>query len=270
MLALMPLRQIARRIPFARAAWRALSPAAAGAPRPAYGRDYLREVLAGQFLRGEGIEIGALHSPLLVPAGVKARYVDRSDLDGLRKHYGAVKNLPFVPVDVVDDGERLHKFAAGSQDFIIANHFLEHTQDPIGTLRRFIEVLRPGGVLFLALPDKRFTFDAERRVTPVEHMIRDHEEGPAWSSLDHLYEFSREVQRLDGDALEEHVRSMKAENYSIHFHVWTHETFLRFLLDVRDRYAIPFTLEANVLNRTRDETVVILRKRDPEREPIEP
>ena len=87
---------------------------------------------------------------------------------------------------------------------------------------------------------------------------------------DHAYEFTRLVMRLDGEAADEYVRNLVADNYSIHFHVWTHESFMRFLLDVRDRYAIPFTLEANVLNRPRDETVVILRKRDPDREAIEP
>jgi SAM-dependent methyltransferase len=178
--------------------------------------------------------------------------------------------MPVVPVDVVDDGERLHTFADESQDFIIANHFLEHTQDPIGTLRRFVAVLKPSGVLYHAVPDKRFTFDAERPLTPLEHMIRDHDQGPEWSYRDHVSEFTRLVQRLEGEAAEKHVRTLIADNYSIHFHVWTHETFLRFLFDVRDRYAMPFTLEANVLNRTRDETIVILRKRDPDREPIEP
>ena len=38
---------------------------------------------------------------------------------------------PFVPVGCIDDGERLGKIADASQDFVIANHFLEHCQDPI-------------------------------------------------------------------------------------------------------------------------------------------
>ena len=38
-------------------------------------------------------------------------------------------------VDVVDDGETLATVAGGDrQDFIVANHFLEHTENPIGTI----------------------------------------------------------------------------------------------------------------------------------------
>ena len=86
-------------------------------------------------------------------------YVDRMAEDQLRGHYPELSDFPLVKVDVIDDGEKLSTFEPGSQDFIIANHFLEHTQDPIGTMARFLEVLRPRGILFMAVPDKRYTFD---------------------------------------------------------------------------------------------------------------
>ena len=44
------------------------------------------------------------------------------------------------------------QFFTKAEDFIIANHFLEHAQDPIRTIKRHLEVLKPGGVLFLYLP----------------------------------------------------------------------------------------------------------------------
>ena len=65
-----------------------------------------------------------------------------------------------------------------SQDFIIANHFLEHTENPIGTIETHLGKLKPGGVLFYAVPDKRYTFDFRRPVTPIEHMVADYEQGP--------------------------------------------------------------------------------------------
>ena len=237
---------IARRIPFARTAKRGLVRAICGTPTPSYYRVFLREMLANEFLKGVGIEIGALHSPLRVPDSVQVRYVDRMDVAGLRKHYPppGARRPSCLSMDIVDDGERLDTFDEESQDFIIANHFIEHTQDPIGTLRRFMAVLKPGGVLFFALPDKRFTFDIDRPLTTLEHLIRDHEEGPEWSYIDHLYEFSRKIHKLEPDHTERHVREMIDTNYSIHFHVWTHESFLEFLFHARDRYEIPFALEA--------------------------
>ena len=38
---------------------------------------HTREAVAGIFLRGDGIEIGALHQPLRMPAAARVKYVDR-------------------------------------------------------------------------------------------------------------------------------------------------------------------------------------------------
>ena len=141
-----------------------------------------REDLAEAFIAGTGLEIGALHQPLRVSTSAKVRYVDRMDVAGLREHYPELQRLKLVTVDVIDDGEKLKTVANGSQDFLIANHFLEHTQNPIGTLRRFFEVLRVGGVLYLAIPDKRGTFDRNRPLTSFEHLLKDDRQGPAWSA----------------------------------------------------------------------------------------
>jgi predicted SAM-dependent methyltransferase len=56
-------------------------------------------------------------------------------------------------VDVVDDDERVSTIGDATQDLVIANHFLEHYEDPLGALGIMIRVLRPGGVLYLAVPD---------------------------------------------------------------------------------------------------------------------
>ena len=34
----------------------------------------------------------------------------------------------------------------------------------------------PGSILYLAVPDKRYTFDADRPVTPTDHVLRDYQE----------------------------------------------------------------------------------------------
>ena len=48
-----------------------------------------------------------------------------------------------------------------------------------------LRVLKSNGVLYLALPDKRFTFDQDRPVTPYEHLKRDYFESPGWSEESH-------------------------------------------------------------------------------------
>jgi SAM-dependent methyltransferase len=102
----------------------------------------------------------------------------------LREHYPELNGLPLEEVDILDDGERLGTISDGSLDFVIANHFLEHCKDPLLTLSYFARVLRPGGIVYLAVPDKRHTFDVDRPVTSLDNLFRDHTEGlrpSSWS-----------------------------------------------------------------------------------------
>lgn len=101
-----------------------------------------RELLAKQYLKGHGIEIGALHNPLAVGRKARVKYVDRYDNEGLKKHYPEQQYRDFVNVDIVDDGEFLSKVSDNSQDFVIANHFLEHCQNPLLTLKQMHRVLK--------------------------------------------------------------------------------------------------------------------------------
>ena len=94
---------------------------------------------------------------------------------------------------MIDDGERLETFAEESVDFIVANHFMEHTQDPIRTIETHLSKLRPGGILFYAVPDKRYTFDFRRPRTTLEHLIADYERGPEASRWEHFLEWERTV-----------------------------------------------------------------------------
>ena len=137
-----------------------------------------------------------------------------------------------VDPDIVDDGERLTKIADGSQDFIIANHFIEHCEDPIGTLKTFAAKLRPGGTIYMAVPDKRYTFDRARPSTTFEHLLEDHEDSGAASRRSHYIEFAKLAATskvLPQDQAEALADTQMAERYSIHFHVWTFEEFSDFV-----------------------------------------
>jgi O-antigen biosynthesis protein len=222
-----------------------------------------RAQLAAEFLRGRGVEIGALHQPMPVPPGAGVTYVDRMTVEDLRAHYPELAELPLTPVDVVDDGERLDMFADESIDFLVANHFLEHCENPIGTIETHLRKLRPGGVLFYAVPDKRYTFDFRRPRTKLAHVIGDYENGPEASRHDHYVEWERMIYEAGTPAPSEEVALSKAkrherERYSIHFHVWTQADLLELFLHCRERFET-FDLEA--VRRSGLENIVVLRKR---------
>ena len=48
------------------------------------------------------------------------------------------------------------------------------------------------------MPDKRYTFDFRRPLTPLEHMVADHEQGPERSRAEHYEEWCRLVSTSRG------------------------------------------------------------------------
>jgi predicted SAM-dependent methyltransferase len=225
--------------------------------KPRRGRRFGRPDVARAYLRGRGIEIGALHRPLRVPYAARVCYLDRLPREELYRQYPNLAGHKLVPVDIVDDAERLARVADGSQDFVIANHFLEHCQDPIGTLVHFFRVLRDDGILFLTVPDKRYTFDRDRPVTPLGHLLADHEADAELSRREHVSEFVRLVMKATApQELEREVDRLLATDFSIHYHVWTQTELMELLLELRRR--VPFEVE--LFLRRAYEVLMVLRK----------
>ena len=224
-----------------------------------------RLFIANLYLRGYGIEVGALHNPLPVPREASVRYVDRMSATDLRQQYPELGKQRLVEPDVIDDGEKLATFPDASVDFIIANHFIEHCGDPIGTLSHFLRVVRRGGVIFLAAPDKRYTFDRERPLTSLEHLVIDHAEGPDQSRRQHFEEFAKAMESLRNDPVYADTINdlcnadfLERTNYSIHYHVWDHSSFLAFLLSIRERFELDYDIDFALRNG--DESIAILKR----------
>ena len=211
------------------------------------------------YIRGEGIEIGGLHQPLKVYHQAKVRYVDRLSTEEVQKFYSDVADKPKVTVDLVDDGERLGKVADESCDFVIANHVLEHCRNPIGAVFHMLRVLKQDGILYLAIPDKRFTFDKERNLTPFEHLKRDYEEGPEWSDRMHYEEWIQVVEGIrDAEKFQRKLGKYLEKQINIHFHVWTQRDILEMFLRLNHDYQFP--LEIEFIGKNGLEVIVVLRK----------
>ena len=223
-----------------------------------------RRELAARYLFGKGLEIGPLHQPLAMPPGVSVSYVDRLKVADLRREYPELAEWNLTEADVLDDGELLSTIEPASQDFIVANHFLEHCENPIGTIENHLGKLRPGGILFYAVPDKRFTFDYPRDVTSLEHMIADYELGPGVSRSAHFDDWARLVEFKENETAEQTIaraRDLERAGHSIHMHVWTQAEFLQLILAARQRFDDAFEIEAAA--RHQIEFVVVLRKNGP-------
>ncbi len=214
-----------------------------------------------RYLRGNGIEIGALNRPLRIFHDARVRYIDRLPSDKLREAYPELAGEPFVEVDAVDQGETLASVEDTSCDFVIANHIIEHTQNPIGAIENMLRVLKSNGVLYLALPDKRFTFDRDRPVTPYEHLKRDYFESPSWSEEFHYTEWIRCVGKVEDAAeLKRRAAEIQSKGDNIHFHVWTQREMIDLILNLRRDFNFPIEIET--MTKNSQEMVIVLRKVD--------
>ena len=217
-----------------------------------------RQGLARRFLYGSGVEIGALQRSLPLPVGCSVRYVDRMGLEELVHHYPELGNLPLQAPDLIDDGETISRIADQSQDFVVANHFFEHSENPIQTLSNLLRVIRPGGMLFMAVPDKRYTFDFDRPTTEYCNLRLAYETGIRADRTRLFEEWVRYIQGQIGSEAEARVTELMAENYSIHYNVWTADDLLQFLFKARSDFKLPFHVVS--VNCSENEIIVILER----------
>lgn len=209
-------------------------------------------------LTGAGIEIGALHHPLPVPPDVVVRYVDLRTREENIARYPEVPAGDIVETDFVCDGETLSAVADESQDFVIANHMLEHCVNPLMALENFLRVLKPEGRLFLSLPDKRFTFDFRRAVTPWEHVLHDYQIKRRVEDRSVYEQYRQDVDpSLDPD-------EAVATCYEIHHHAWTQGEILELFIMARRTFGWP--LEIEFFAKQGCEVVLVVQKADPPRE----
>ncbi len=216
-----------------------------------------RTELAHRYIRGAGIEFGALDFPTAVPPGVVVTDADFQPAEKVKELFSVEET---TQPQIVSDLESMRGIGDESQDFIIANHVMEHVEDPFKALRSISRVLRPNGVAFLALPDKRATFDKGREMTTLAHLLRDHEEGPDWSLPGHYEEWVRVVDGLTGDAHAQKVAIMLEQRANIHFHVWDFAAMMEMFTHVEREHSFGLSIESATLNNV-VEVVWVLRKR---------
>jgi len=189
----------------------------------------MREVLAAG-LSGIGLEIGAGASAFPVRPGVRVLYGDRLSYEQLlEERYPGQRVHDIVLPDIATDFDTIANVGDESLDFVIACHVIEHTRDPIGSIVAAYRRLRPGGRLLLVIPDMERTFDRDRPLTPLEHLVEDHLSPDRGRDYAHYEEFYRLAQPVPEDVLADTVARKFAEYYAIHYHVWSHGSFVAML-----------------------------------------
>ena len=131
-----------------------------------------------------GIEIGPWFNPIAPKRdGYRCLSLDVFDTETLRKRAVDDPNIAATSIPLIEDvdlvGSSTHlgelvraRGEAGTFDYVVSSHNFEHLPNPIRFLQGCAEALRPGGILSMAIPDRRACFDYFRPVTRLSDWIQ--------------------------------------------------------------------------------------------------
>lgn len=158
-----------------------------------------RKITSALNLAGKGIEYGPLHAALLRKPHYDVSYVDHADRASLAQHYANDPNVDvsLIPeIDIVTGGKLISEFLPKeSIDYIVASHVMEHVPDLLGWLEANLKVLKPGGRIAVAFPDKRYCLDLKRKSSMVSDLVAAYLEKRTMPSFqqvcDHFWNVSK-------------------------------------------------------------------------------
>jgi predicted SAM-dependent methyltransferase len=220
-----------------------------------------RILLASKYISGSGIEIGPTYCPVKLPPEAKVSYVDHVGTEELRIRYPELKDQDLVEITIIDDGETLKTIKNNSLNFIIANHFLEHCQNPIGTILRMYELLKKDGIIYLALPDKRYTFDSKRPITSYAYLKKLNSSKKYQESVKES-RYIEAVKLIIGlrkpKEIKEKTKELMDMGYSIHYQVWEQKDMIELFEGIPKDYHVNLRIQA--MARNEHEVIFIVEK----------
>lgn len=189
------------------------------------------------FRNNDALEVGG-PSPIFSDAGVLPVYsvcrsVDGCNFSSQTIWEGNIGDRIYraggreTGIRYIGEAGEVPALTAGKRyDAVISSNCLEHVANPVKALSGWTEVLKPGGYLLLAVPDKTSNFDRFRADTPLQHLLDDAANDVGEDDLTHLEEILRKHD-LSSDpgaggrfAFERRSRD-NLKNRCLHHHIFT-------------------------------------------------
>lgn len=213
-----------------------------------------------------GVEFGPLDCPLVSKDDGHILYIDYTTADVLRARHA---HRPGKDPSAIVEVDRVWNAALPRVlrddvplDYALASHVIEHVPDLVGWLSEVAQVLRIGGRLCLAVPDKRFTFDYQRtpsRLTeamsahvqslrrPSPRQVFDHHYKVVQLPLREAWQGSLDITNLsrihDFDyALAQTRKAQAGEYVDCHCWVFTPRSFLELMAELAEHGFLAYRL----------------------------
>lgn len=140
--------------------------------------------------------------------------------EGNNYTWGNKKGYQFIT-----DGSDLSGIKDGTYDVVLSCHSIEHFANPIKAMTEWNRVLKQSGYMLLVVPHKDKTFDHNRPVTKLSHLLDDFERNTLETDNTHFEEIIslHDIQMDEGVATKEELITrtrINIENRCAHHHVF--------------------------------------------------
>ncbi|MEO8770792.1 MAG: methyltransferase domain-containing protein [Ferruginibacter sp.] len=182
-----------------------------------------------------GLEVGG-PSPIFTVNGFLPIYKEINNLDGCNFSNNTVwegsiqegKNYHYgnkTGFQIISDGTKLAGIPNGKYDFVLSCHSIEHIANPIKALTEWKRIITDDGYLVLVVPHKDQTFDHNRPLTTLEHLIKDYENNVQEDDSTHFKEVIalHDISKDDGINDLASLKIRTADNFNnrcVHQHVF--------------------------------------------------
>jgi Methyltransferase domain len=209
-----------------------------------------------------GLEIGAMDLPLVEPGEGSCDFADFLNIEELRGLAGRTPgHNPDYVVPVAYNLRNGYDIIAKTYDWIAASHVVEHVADLIRWFDALHSKLNAGGIVFLVVPDKRFTFDYHRRLTNLSDVVTAHQQQLRTPSFKQVFDhYFYTTNQIDPGQIWKGVRPEPAmRNYAVaigraenalttyedaHCSVFTPESFNELINELMVSGLLKFRLES--------------------------
>lgn len=227
-------------------------------------------------MRGHGIDIGAFCNPFPVDYPTTIHYLDCKTVEEQKEILKDVDYSKVVKPHIIDDGEILSTIKDETYDFLCSSHQLEHCMSPLTALSNQLRIVKRGGYLFYALPDKNHTFDKKREVTPFSIFSQMYVSDPrVWDKLNNNVmslqiwkqlvlncydEYLFNVDNISDASVRSQIGEQRFEKkLDIHFFAWDQTSVYEFFQRAKE-YIFNSKYQIELFYKNGHEIMVVIKK----------